>query len=72
MGKRKPGQLPRMILDKKMCLRIAEGDEEWARPSEPYHCPQCRKFSGKLRFEGKPVPMCEDHEPAVAMVSRGT
>lgn len=72
MRKRKRGALPRMILDRKMCLRVAEGDEMFALPTTPYHCPVCPKsaYSGKVRYEGRDVPKCEDHEPAVEMVVR--
>jgi hypothetical protein len=70
--KRKKGELPRMILDRQMCLRVAEGDEDFALPTQPYHCPVCSvrpdKFSGKLRFQGREVPVCEDHDPPVLMV----
>jgi hypothetical protein len=71
--KRKYGELPRMILDKAMCIRVADGDEEVSRPTTVYHCAPCcatpSTFSGKVRFEGSPVPVCEDHEPALPMVS---
>jgi hypothetical protein len=71
MRKRKSGQLPRMILDRDMCIRVADGDDEVSRPTTVYHCAVCCSnpdtFSGKLRFEGSHVPVCEDHEPALPM-----
>lgn len=73
MRKRKRGELPRMIVDKRMCIRVAEGDEEVSRPTTVYHCATCcatpDTFSGKLRFEGLAVPVCEDHDPPQQMVA---
>jgi hypothetical protein len=70
--RRKRGELPRMILDKKMCLRVEAGDEQWAEPTTPHYCPLCgtRKFSGKLRYGDGPVPTCDDHDPVQVMVPR--
>lgn len=33
------------------------------RPTTPYHCAKCprEEFSGMLRFEGDPVPLCPNH-----------
>lgn len=64
--------LPVMILDYSHCLRIERGDDLWARPSEPYVCPECRlttgQYSGKLKYQGAQEPLCLDHEPPVGMV----
>lgn len=71
MPKRKRGQLPRMILDRELCLRVADGDEDFALPTTAYHCPVCcerpETFSGKVRYGNKATPECEDHDPPIAM-----
>lgn len=74
MRKRKRGDLPRMIVDRAMCIRVADGDEQAAKPTTPYHCPICcadpTTFSGRLRYEGEPPPTCDEpaHEETVWMV----
>jgi len=68
--RRKPGSLPRMIVDYSKCIRVEDGDEEWAKPSVPYTCPSCLTeglLSGRLRFGESAVPLCEDHDPPVQM-----
>jgi hypothetical protein len=63
-----------MIVDWNMCIRVADGDEAVARASVPYRCPECsmdpETYSGKVRFEGDPVPQCvdPDHKVPVSMV----
>ena len=71
MKRKRLSPLPIMLLDWELCLRIERGDEKWAAPSKPYHCPSCcltaETFSAKVRFDGSPVPLCEDHDPPLQM-----
>ena len=71
MRKRKRGALPRMILDREMCLRVADGDEEVALPTTPYYCPVCCQnpstYSAKVRYGEGRIPVCEDHDPPLEM-----
>lgn len=55
------GRAPRMIVDFEQCIRIPDEDRRIARPNSPYHCGVCEdegSYSGQLRFEGDPVPVC--------------
>ena len=66
-----------MILDFKKCLRVPLEDTGLERETVPHRCPVCatggrnltpQTFSGKLRFVGGPLPICEDHDEPVSMV----
>ena len=60
-----------MIIDYLRCVHVERGDESLAGPTVPYHCPECclttSTFSGKLKFSGSPIPVCEDHDPPIQM-----
>jgi hypothetical protein len=65
-----------MIIDYDKCIRVPPEDATAARESTPYRCPSCARLghnltpqsnSGKLRFVGDRVPLCEDHSPALEM-----
>jgi len=67
---------PLIIVDWDKCIRIERGDEPWARKTTPYTCLPCLtsgSMSAKLRFDGSPIPLCEDHDPPLQMeaVTRG-
>ncbi len=62
---------PVMILDFNRCVRVSSGDEVLARPTTPYTCDPCLtdgSVSAKLRFDGSPIPVCEDHAKPIEMV----
>ena len=65
-----------MIVDYDKCIRVPPEDASFARESQPYRCPACatsghnltpQTFSGRLRFAGDRIPLCEDHSPAIEM-----
>lgn len=67
-----------MIIDYAKCVRVPPGEEWYARTSIPYRCPECAVIldgriltpqtrSGRLRFDGDPIPKCEDHATPVEM-----
>lgn len=62
---RKPGQLPKMILDWNMCIRVESGEADLAGESIPYSCKRCltkNKQNGILRLAGHAIPTCDSHE----------
>jgi hypothetical protein len=67
-----------MIVDYAKCIRVPPEDASYARESTPYRCPACasaslrtnltkQTVSGRLRFAGDRIPLCEDHSPAIEM-----